>query len=57
MLSSWRMYEMHLALFLKAGCDKVRALHRVSVYLLYFIAWCIVPFILKLWNVCLNSYR
>jgi hypothetical protein len=21
MLSSWRMYEMHLALFLKAGCD------------------------------------
>jgi hypothetical protein len=20
MLSSWRMYEMHLALFLKAGC-------------------------------------
>jgi hypothetical protein len=21
-LSSWRMYEMHLALFLKAGCDK-----------------------------------
>jgi hypothetical protein len=22
MLSSWRMYEMHLALFLKAGCDK-----------------------------------
>jgi hypothetical protein len=20
-LSSWRMYEMHLALFLKAGCD------------------------------------
>jgi hypothetical protein len=23
MLSSWRMYEMHLALFLKAGCDKV----------------------------------
>jgi hypothetical protein len=23
MLSSWRMYEMHLALFLKAGCDKI----------------------------------
>jgi hypothetical protein len=22
MLSSWRMYEMHLALFLKAGCDR-----------------------------------
>jgi hypothetical protein len=22
MLSSWRMYEMHRALFLKAGCDK-----------------------------------
>jgi hypothetical protein len=21
MLSSWRMYEMHLALSLKAGCD------------------------------------
>jgi hypothetical protein len=21
MLSSWRMYEMHLALFLKAGCE------------------------------------
>jgi hypothetical protein len=21
MLSSWHMYEMHLALFLKAGCD------------------------------------
>jgi hypothetical protein len=21
MLSSWRMYETHLALFLKAGCD------------------------------------
>jgi hypothetical protein len=21
MLSSWRMYEVHLALFLKAGCD------------------------------------
>jgi hypothetical protein len=21
MFSSWRMYEMHLALFLKAGCD------------------------------------
>jgi hypothetical protein len=25
MLSSWRMYEMHLALFLKAGCDRVAA--------------------------------
>jgi hypothetical protein len=24
MLSSWRMYEMHLALFLKAGCDRTR---------------------------------
>jgi hypothetical protein len=24
MLSSWRMYEMHLALFLKAGCDMDR---------------------------------
>jgi hypothetical protein len=23
MLSSWRMYEMHPALFLKAGCDNV----------------------------------
>jgi hypothetical protein len=23
MLSSWRMYEMHLALFLKAGCYTV----------------------------------
>jgi hypothetical protein len=23
MLSSWRMYEMHLALFLKAGCDTI----------------------------------
>jgi hypothetical protein len=23
MLSSWRMYEMHLALFLKAGCDNI----------------------------------
>jgi hypothetical protein len=23
MLSSWRMYEMHLALSLKAGCDTV----------------------------------
>jgi hypothetical protein len=22
MLSSWRMYEMHLALSLKAGCDR-----------------------------------
>jgi hypothetical protein len=22
MLSSWRMYEMHLALFLKARCDR-----------------------------------
>jgi hypothetical protein len=22
MLSSWRMYEMHLALFLKVGCDR-----------------------------------
>jgi hypothetical protein len=22
MLSSWRMYEMHPALFLKPGCDK-----------------------------------
>jgi hypothetical protein len=30
MLSSWRMYEMHLALFLKAGCDSdhVSPLHR-----------------------------
>jgi hypothetical protein len=25
MLSSWRMYEMHLALFLKARCDTMRA--------------------------------
>jgi hypothetical protein len=25
MLSSWRMYEMHLALFLKAGCDILHA--------------------------------
>jgi hypothetical protein len=25
MLSSWCMYEMHLALFLKAGCDNVLA--------------------------------
>jgi hypothetical protein len=24
-LSSWRMYEMHLALFLKAGCDTCQA--------------------------------
>jgi hypothetical protein len=24
MLSSWRMYEMHLALFLKVGCDRRR---------------------------------
>jgi hypothetical protein len=23
MLSSWRMYEMHPALFLKSGCDTV----------------------------------
>jgi hypothetical protein len=23
MLSSWRMYEMHLTLFLKAGCDNL----------------------------------
>jgi hypothetical protein len=23
MLSSWRMYEIHLALFLKAGCDSI----------------------------------
>jgi hypothetical protein len=23
MLSSWRMYEMHPALFLKTGCDKL----------------------------------
>jgi hypothetical protein len=27
MLSSWRMYEMHLALFLKAGCDTVALLY------------------------------
>jgi hypothetical protein len=26
MLSSWRMYEMHLALFLKAGCDTMSLL-------------------------------
>jgi hypothetical protein len=26
MLSSRRMYEIHLALFLKAGCDKARDL-------------------------------
>jgi hypothetical protein len=25
MLSSWRMYEMHLALLLKAGCDNIRS--------------------------------
>jgi hypothetical protein len=32
MLSSWRMYEMHLALFLKAGCDITT--HLVSLALL-----------------------
>jgi hypothetical protein len=26
MLSSWRLYEMHLALFLKAGCDNMEAM-------------------------------
>jgi hypothetical protein len=31
MLSSWRMYEMHLALFLKAGCDTRPALRRTTV--------------------------
>jgi hypothetical protein len=25
MLSSWGMYEMHLALFLKVGCDSKKA--------------------------------
>jgi hypothetical protein len=29
MLSSWRMYEMHLALFLKAGCDKEYLANRI----------------------------
>jgi hypothetical protein len=28
MLSSWRMYEMHPALFLKAGCDTYSPLRR-----------------------------
>jgi hypothetical protein len=31
MLSSWRMYEMHLALFLKAGCDKRCACHIMNL--------------------------
>jgi hypothetical protein len=33
----------------------VRALRRASAYLLYSTTWCIVLFILYLWNVCLNS--
>jgi hypothetical protein len=33
MLSSWRMYEMHLALFLKAGCDKLLDLVRLLEFL------------------------
>jgi hypothetical protein len=39
MLSSWRMYEMHLALFLKAGCDKNSKLHES---------------LRDLWNTCLE---
>jgi hypothetical protein len=30
MLSSWRMYEMHLALFFKAGCDRHASGKRLS---------------------------
>jgi hypothetical protein len=33
MLSSWRMYEMHLALFLKAGCDR-SGIHHKLVYII-----------------------
>jgi hypothetical protein len=31
MLSSWRMYEMHLALSLKAGCDNSPVLLALTV--------------------------
>jgi hypothetical protein len=44
MLSSWHMYEMHLALFLKAGCDIYSI---IEFYQMGNIAIEIVLFILR----------
>jgi hypothetical protein len=50
MLSSWRMYEMHLALFLKAGCDNICIAFGIILLLLFFI-------IIKVWYLLTLSNR
>jgi hypothetical protein len=44
MLSSWRMYEMHLALFLKAGCDILGAnMKHFDISLLLVVSQKVMP--------------